>query len=95
MIYRKSLQSEIESLQSELRAAHQHSSEEKSLRLHAESKIQTLDAELQARADDMAMLQSQVDDYRSSVEERTQQVSAEGRSYIGSNILSDDGFDHL
>jgi hypothetical protein len=78
VIYRKSLQSEIETLQSDLQAACQHTNEEKSLRTHAESRIQALQGELQTHIDDLAMLQSQVDDYQNLVEQRTQQVSAKG-----------------
>lgn len=77
IIYRVSLQSEIESLQSELRTACLQSNEEKSLRVRAESRIQSLEAELQARTDDLTLLQSQVDDYRSLADQRTQQVSIE------------------
>jgi predicted nucleic acid-binding Zn-ribbon protein len=78
VIYRVSLQSEIESLQSEFQTACLHSNEEKSLRVHAESRIQSLEAELQACTDDLALLQSQVVDYRSLADQRMQQVSTDG-----------------
>jgi predicted nucleic acid-binding Zn-ribbon protein len=74
VMYRVSLQSEIESLQAEFQAACVRSNEEKSVRVRAESRIQSLETELQARADDLALLQSQVDDYRSSAVQRTEQV---------------------
>lgn len=77
IIYRVSLQSEIESLQSELRTVCLQANEEKSLRVHAESQIQSLEAELQACTDDLTLLQSQADDYRSLADQRTQQVSVE------------------
>jgi predicted nucleic acid-binding Zn-ribbon protein len=78
VIYRKSLQSEIETLQSDLQATCQRTNEEKSMRTCAESRVQALEAELQTHTDDLAMLQSHVDDYRNLAEQRTQQVSAEG-----------------
>jgi molecular chaperone GrpE (heat shock protein) len=77
VIYRKSLQSEKETLQFELQATCQHTNEEKSLRTYAEAQVQALEAELQAYTDDLAMLQSEVDEYRNLAEQRTQQVSAE------------------
>ena len=62
-------------MQAELRSAHQATNEEKSLKMHLESKLRTLESNLQAQADDVKMLQTQVSGYQSMVEERTQEVS--------------------
>ena len=75
VIYRKSLQAEIESLQQKIQTTCQVINEEKSLRIRAESQIQGLETELQAHTDDVAVLQSQIDDYRTLGDERTKQVS--------------------
>ena len=75
VIDRKSLQAEIESLQQKFQKACQDINEEKSLRIRAELRIQGLETELQAHTDDVAVLQSQIDDYRDLGDERTRQVS--------------------
>jgi uncharacterized protein involved in exopolysaccharide biosynthesis len=75
VIYRKSLQVEIESLQQKFQKACQDINEEKSLRIRAESRIHGLETELEAHTDDVVILQSQIDDYRNLGDERTKQVS--------------------
>jgi chromosome segregation ATPase len=75
VIYRKSLQAEIESLQQKFQKACQDINEEKALRISAESRIQGLETELDAYTDDLAVLQSQIDNYRDLGDERTKQVS--------------------
>ena len=88
VIYRKSLQAEIESLQQKFQKACQDINEEKSLRIRAESRIQGLETELQAHTDDVAVLQSQIDDYRNLGDERTRQVGV--GSYNGLHTYGDD-----
>ena len=88
VIYRKALQAEIESLQQKFQKACQNINEEKSLRIRAESRIQVLEAELQDHADDVAVLRSQIDDYRNLGDERTKQVSVGG--YNGLYTYGDD-----
>jgi chromosome segregation ATPase len=75
VISRKSLQAEIESLQQKFQKACQDISEVKSLRVSAESRIQGLETELDSYTDDLAVLQSQIDNYRDLGDERTKQVS--------------------
>jgi len=87
-MYRKSLQAEIESLQQKFQKACQDINEEKSLHIRAESRIQGLETELQAHTDDVAVLQSQIVDYRNLGDERTRQVST--RIYNGLYTYGDD-----
>jgi chromosome segregation ATPase len=75
IIYRNSLLAEIESLQQKFQKVCQDLNEEKSLHIRAESRIRSLETELQTCADNMAILQSQLDDYCNLGEERSQQVS--------------------
>jgi len=88
VIYRKLLEAEIESLQQKFQKACQDINEEKSLRIRAESRTQSLETELQAHTDDVAVLQSQIDDYRNLGDERTKQVSV--GSYSGLYTYGDD-----
>jgi chromosome segregation ATPase len=88
VIYRKSLQAEIESLQQKIQKAFKDINEEKSLRICAESRIQGLETELQDHKDDVAVLQSQIDDYRNFGDERMRQVSV--GSYSGLYTYGDD-----
>jgi len=88
VIYRKLLQAEIESLQQRFQKACQDINEEKSLRIRAESRNQGLETELQAHTEDVAVLQSQIDDYHNLADERTMQVSV--GSYNGLYTYSDD-----
>lgn len=88
IIYRKLLQAEIESLQQKFQKACQDINEEKSLRIRAESHNQGLEKELQSHTDDVAVLQSQIDDYRNLGDERTRQVSV--GSYNGLYTYGDD-----
>lgn len=62
--------------------------EEKSFRIRAESRIQGLETELQAHTDDVAVLETQIDEYRNLGDERTRQVSA--GSYSGLYTYGDD-----
>jgi predicted nucleic acid-binding Zn-ribbon protein len=87
VIYRVSVQSQIESLQSEFQTACVRSNEEKSVRVRVESRIQSLETELQARTDDLALLQSQADDYRSLAVQRTEQVRARRFFFLISQFI--------
>ncbi|XP_069684092.1 citron rho-interacting kinase isoform X2 [Periplaneta americana] len=72
---KKELKSQLESMQSQLQMASKATNEEKSLRIRAETRIQALEAELQVKSDDLTVLQNQLEDYRSLVEDRTKEVT--------------------
>ncbi|KAJ9599608.1 hypothetical protein L9F63_009925, partial [Diploptera punctata] len=72
---KKTLQTQLGLVQAELKTASQSTNEEKSLRMRAESRIRTLESDLQTRIDEISVLQAQVDNYHTTVEDRTQQVA--------------------
>jgi citron Rho-interacting kinase len=83
---KKLLQAEIESLQQKFQKACQDINEEKSLRIRAESRNQGLETELQAHTEDVAVLQSQIDDYHNLADERTTQVTELEDRYCASEL---------
>lgn len=78
MYFRRKLLEDIEKLQNDLRVSKQTVNEEKSLKILTEKKLQRLESEKREKEEEMeneiAVLQSRVQEYKTMAEDLTQQV---------------------